>query len=276
MYSFEFVRHALLVLRREKMQALETAYERLRDQMARCVATVVVNGTRYSYGCVVPNNAASTRVRLRELYGDELTVFNAELGTHFDAWDEVDDSVAHVFKANMAAAAALLQRTAQQPGNAQTQVASLLEEMHIMMEQDREFATCLRECAACEGDTVETHFACLARRNPHVSVVEWYIVLLGFLAHSVAQDSYLPYYSRAARIPDADGVQPILDYLTSRCWWEKNHEADAWAPLLRDAWALSPHTPLRTADDIAALIPPTSCYTLDLFESLVHAHRLGL
>ena len=270
MYSYEFVRHALQVLRGERVSRLERTYEKLRDQMAHCHATVVVNGTRYAYGCVVPSSAASTRVRLQQLYSNNLLLLNAELRTHFQSWEEVVDMGA-LFANSMTACAAVLKRTALEPGNAQRVVESLLDELHAELEQAQDFTTCMRECAVCEGDTVETHFGCLARSNSHVSLQEWYVVMLGFLAHSAAQGSYLPYYSRVAHIPDVHTAQTVIEFLESR-WWS---QPGTWASTLADAWCLPPTTPLATPEDIVALLPPTVCHTLELFENLVHAQRLA-
>jgi hypothetical protein len=90
--------------------------------------------------------------------------------------------------------------------------------------------------------------------------------LLGFLAHSVQQGDFLPYYSRNVRVPPVDTVQALLEWL-GESEWSSSADPESSLARLAAVWDL-PSVP-RDAADVVRLLPPTSCHTLAEFKNMV-------
>lgn len=267
MYSHQFASRAIQVLRADVIAAKEIMYEKVRTQIAACQAHVVVNGKRYAYGCIHARDE-DTREHVRALFQSNIDQMNAELGTDFTSWDSVtNEALVPVCETSMAASASLLQRTRDEQGNQQDVVHDIVAKLFEQLEREKEIQTCCRECSRCEGDTIETHFACLALHNAHITPDHWYMLLLGFLVHSVTQGDFLPYYSRNAHVPSADAIQAVLQLLEAQQAWDKTTSPFA---TLGAVWGLPPHA-LTCVQDVIALIPPTNCYTLEKFKNMVDA-----
>lgn len=266
MYAHHFASRALQVLRANMISSKERTYEALRGHMAACRAHVMVNGEAYAYGCVHASDAA-TRAHLKRLYLDRLNDLNQELDTAFDTWDAVtSDSIVSAVRSSMCASSSLLARTGAEAGNEQNAVHNMLSHLLRELEREKEIQTCCRECTRCEGDTIETHFGCLAMHNPRVSQEDWYLILLGFLAHSVQQGDFLPYYSRNVRVPPVDTVHALLEWL-GESEWSSSVDPESSLARLAAVWDL-PSVP-RDAADVVRLLPPTSCHTLAEFKNMV-------
>lgn len=273
MYAHEFVQQAVRVLCADAVDSKLTAYEQLRAQTAQCLAHVIVNGKQYAFGCVHPGDARATRACLEAAYAHDVVALSADMEWEppFTTWEQVEEAAPsfHLyFPCQMNALDNVLGKLS---GADQDKVHDMLTALHAAVETEHEIDTCMRECRICEGDTVETHFGCLALRNAHITVEEWFVILLGYLVHSVAVGNFLPYYSRKARIPGEDAVYAMLDTVTASSW-DLSCDEDVVQQLC-NVWGLDDDARPRTAADIVALLPPTSCYTFELFSSMVNDLR---
>lgn len=267
MYSHKFATRALEILRADVVAAKERVYEKVRSQMAGCRAHVVVNGKAYKYGCIHASEEDTVK-HVKVLYGANLDKLNEELGLSVPSWDDVhSQALVDAVQSSMVASTALLERTRGEPGNEQSHLESILSTLLSDLEKEKQIQTCCRECSRCEGDTIETHFACLAMHNRHIPLEDWYILLLGFLVHSVQQGDFLPYYSRNVHVPDEDAVNELLAWLGGKRWsqTEQNYALES----LGAVWGLQ--SPPTTVQDVIHMIPPTSCYTFDKFKNIVEA-----
>jgi hypothetical protein len=269
MYAHEFVQCALKAMRACTTAAKERMYEQLRTQLSQCAAHVVMNGKTFKYGVVHKGDPAATCERLQAGYGGDLAALNKDLSTSFKVWDDVraaaaTDLLTSIFQTNLNALDSVLQQV-RSPDQHDVHVA--LEAMHKSIENEFDIDTCYWECEACDGNTVEAHFACLAARNPRIRTEEWYTMLLGYLLHSVNTGIFLPYYNHSAQVPAADALHVVLAAIGDTEW---NLENDAQViQKLRDVWAMPAACIARTPADVLSLLPPTSCYTLALFHDMM-------